>query len=206
MAGFRDRDMKVERELARFMDNHLYNDGRFTRAVRTDTREAQFSGSDIILSIPSLGIQDIIVDEKGMTQYMDNPLPTFSLELLFMNYGREITGWFVDDEKATQYYMFIWPKAKVRWNATYNDILEVDYALVSKSALRRYFEERGYSKSLLISKAKTIRESNQEGAIEKGENDFWFYKTTKLVEEPINLILRKKVYQQLAIISGRISK
>lgn len=59
------------------------------------------------MSIPSLGISNIIVDEKGMTQYMDNPLPTFSLELSFMNYGREITGWFVDDEKDTQLYVYM---------------------------------------------------------------------------------------------------
>lgn len=59
------------------------------------------------MSIPSLGISNIIVDEKGMTQYMDNPLPTFSLELSFMNYGREITGWIVDDEKDTQLYVYM---------------------------------------------------------------------------------------------------
>lgn len=206
IAGFRERDMKVERELARFMDNHLYNDGRFSRAERTDSREAQLSGSDIILSIPSLGISNIIVDEKGMTQYMNNPLQTFSLELSFMNYDREITGWFVDDEKATQYYMLIWPKAKVQWDATYDDIIEVEYALVSKDAIRKYLETKGYTKEVLIAKAKEIRKSGQEGAIEKGQEDFWFYYTTKLVEKPINLILRKKIYQQLAIIKGKITK
>lgn len=204
MAGFRERDMRVERELARFMDDYLYKDGRFSRADRTDSIEAQMSGSDIILSIPSLGLSNIVVDEKGMTQYMDNPLPTFSLELSFMNYGREITGWFVDDNKATQYYMFIWPKAKVRWNATYDDILEVEYALVSKEAIRNYLAEKGYTKDALIAKARAIRESGQDGAIDKGTQDFWFFYTTKLVEKPINLILRRKVYQQLAILKGKI--
>ncbi len=206
MAGFRERDMKVERELARFMDNHLYNDGRFSRAERTDSIEAQLSGSDIILSIPSFGINNIIVDEKGMTQYMNNPLPTFALELSFMNYGREITGWFVDDEKATQYYMLLWPKAKVQWNATYDDIIEVEYALVSKNALRNYFESKGFTKEALIAKAKEIRESGRDGAIDKGQEDFWFYSTTKLIEKPINLVLRKKVYLQLATIKGKITK
>lgn len=198
--------MQVERELARFMDKHLYNDGRFTRAERTDSKEAQLRGSDIILSIPSLGIYDIIVDEKGMTQYMDNPLPTFSLELSFMNYGREITGWFVDESKSTQYYMFLWPRAKVRWNATCDDILEVEYALVSRSAIQKYLEENGYNQNALIAKTALIRKSNQDGAIDKGEKDFWFYKTTKLIEQPINLILRKKIYLQLATIKGIIKK
>lgn len=89
---------------------------------------------------------------------------------------------------------------------TYSDILEVEYALVSKKTLRSYFEEKGYCKNRLIAKTKAIRESNQEGAIDKSDNDFWFYKTTKLVEKPINLILRKKVYKQLAVMTGRITK
>lgn len=38
----------------------------------------------------------------------------------------------------------------------------------------------GYSKSRLIAKTKAIRESDQEGAIEKGKNDFWFYKNYKV--------------------------
>lgn len=175
MAGFRERDMKVERELARFMDRHLYNSSLFTRAERTDTKEAQMSGSDIILSIPSKGVHNIIVDEKGMTQYMNRPLPTFALELSFLNYGKEITGWFVDDHKATQYYMFLWPKAKVQWNATYDDIEEVEYALVSKQAIRNYLESKGYTKANLIAKANAIRLSGQEGAIDKGNEDFWFF-------------------------------
>lgn len=29
MPSYRTRDMRIERELALFMDNHLYNDGRF---------------------------------------------------------------------------------------------------------------------------------------------------------------------------------
>lgn len=204
MAGFRNRDMKVERELARFMDIHLYNDERFSVANRTDTIEEQLSGSDIILSIPSLNVFDIVVDEKGQTQYMNNPLPTFSLELSFFNGNEEIMGWFLDDEKKTQYYMFIWPKANNGWNATCDDIIEVDYALVSKQSLREYFESKGLSREKLIEKNSLIRKGNQKGAIEKGKEDYWFYYSDQLVEKPINIVLRKKVYESLAIMKGKI--
>lgn len=45
--------MRIERELALFMDNHLYNDGRFLTHRRTDDLTSQLSGSDIVLSLPA---------------------------------------------------------------------------------------------------------------------------------------------------------
>lgn len=205
MAGFRNRDMSVERELAMFMDMHLYSDGRFTRHDRTDDKESQLSGSDIILSVPSLGLESIIVDEKGMTQYMTRPLPTFALELSFLRYNEEITGWFVDDNKSTEYYMFLWPKANNDWNATMNDFTEVEYALVSKKAIRDYLAKEGWTKEALISKSDEIRRNGISGQIDKRDDkDYWFYYTTKLVEKPINIVLRKKVYRQLAVMTGII--
>ncbi len=204
MAGFRNRDMQVERELAAFMDHYLYSNGQFSKHERTDEKADQLKGSDIILSIPSLGLVDVVVDEKGMTQYMTKPLPTFSLELSFLNYGNVVTGWFVDDTKSTEYYMFLWPKAKVDWNATENDFCEVEYMLVSKKSLRDFFEKEGLSKEQLNKKASEIRARGGDGGpIDKDPNkDYYFYYTTKLVEKPINLIVRKKLYKQLAIMSG----
>lgn len=117
--------MRIERELALFMDNHLYNDGRFLTHRRTDDLTSQLSGSDIVLSLPALNLRDIIVDEKGQSQYLTRPLPTFSLELSFMRQGKVIPGWFIDDNKVTEYYMFIWPEAKVNWNAKEEDFKHV---------------------------------------------------------------------------------
>lgn len=205
MAGFRDRDMRVERELAKFMDKYLYSDGRFTRHDRTDDKESQLSGSDIILTIPSLGLVNIIVDEKGMTQYMTRPLPTFSLELSFMRYGEEIIGWFIDDDKTTEYYMFIWPKAKEDWNASMDDFQEVEYVLVSKQALRDYFASEGYTKEVLIRKNKEIRRSGVRGQIDRIDGkDYWFYYSPQLIEKPVNIIVRKSLYKQLSVMSGTI--
>lgn len=209
MAGFRERDMKVERELAKFMDSHLYNDGRFSKHERTDDRDSQLAGSDIILSIPSLGLSDIIVDEKGMTQYMTRPLPTFSLELSFMRYEEQITGWFVDDEKTTQYYLMIWPKATVDWNASENDFIEAEYMLVPKKSLRDYFENEGLSKEALIAKSNEIRRAGVTGQIDKVEGkEYWFFLTPKdkLPEQPINLIVRKNIYRSLSVMSGTIKR
>ena len=63
--SFRTKDMEAERELAKYIDKRLYTKDIFTRAERTDNATTQINGSDIILSIPSLGIMDAVVDEKG---------------------------------------------------------------------------------------------------------------------------------------------
>ena len=205
MAGFRERDMRVERELAKFMDKYLYSDPKFTRHERTDDRDSQLRGSDIILSVPSLNLDNIVVDEKGMTQYLTRPLPTFALELSFLTFGKEVIGWFVDDDKATEYYMCIWPKANKGWNVTMNDFTEVEYMLVSKKALRDFFARKGYTKEALIRKSDQIRREGVDGPIDKvADNDYWFFYTTKLVEKPINIVVRKSIYKQLAVMSGVI--
>lgn len=205
MRTFRSRDMRLERELARFMDDFLYKDGRFSKFLRTDKIEDQKQGSDIILSIPSLNLEDIVVDEKGSTQYMDRPLPTFSLELSFLSGYNEIPGWFVNNNK-TQYYMFIWPRSEKKFETTYDDFIEAEYALVSKQAIYDFLATKGYTKEKLIEKNKEIRENAVSGQIDKGSEDFWFYYSTHLGEKPVNIIIRKKIYIDLSVMHGVIRK
>lgn len=51
MENNRKKDMAVEREIAAFLDEHLYsNKELFSEFARTDTYEEQIKGSDLILS------------------------------------------------------------------------------------------------------------------------------------------------------------
>ena len=51
MINNRKNDMLVEREIAAFLDNHLYSNSElFSEYARTDTYDEQISGSDILLS------------------------------------------------------------------------------------------------------------------------------------------------------------
>ena len=89
----RANDMRVEREIARFLDSHVYNkESLFLNPRRTDTLDWQFKGCDIIVDVPSLGLQNVIVDEKTQGHYLLRPLPTFALELSFLNKNNELMG------------------------------------------------------------------------------------------------------------------
>ena len=51
MISTREQDMKVEREVAAFLDKNLYsNKELFTEFIRTDGYDEQIKGSDIIVS------------------------------------------------------------------------------------------------------------------------------------------------------------
>lgn len=205
--SYRGRDMHVERVIAQYLDEHLYNDGRFTRHERTDEREEQLKGSDIIISVPSLGIKDAVVDEKAITHYMIRQIPTFALELSFLSQsGNIVEGWLTDSDKATEYYLMMWPLAIKPWNIEIEDIKSIDYMLVKRSDILQWLANQGWTVDKLREKAISIRNTfTEDGAIEKvNGKDYWFYLTTKLSEHPINIVIRKKVYESLALMKGTI--
>lgn len=204
----RSRDMYVEREIAKFLDKHLYqSQDIITQYKRTDDIDSQLKGSDIIMSIPSKHIINAIVDEKAQTQYINKPLPTFALELSFISANNEIIkGWLIDKNKETEYYLFQWiHKCDSTWNIKSEDIKELEYALVSRSKILEYLASNGYSIEMLNKKDTEIREKNQFGPYDKLPNkDFWFFHSTNLVESPINIVIRKKVLMEIATIHGLI--
>lgn len=196
---FRSKDMEAERELAKFLDKHLYTKDIFTHSERTDNASKQINGSDIIITIPSLGIKDAVVDEKASIYYINKNLRTFVLEVSFLNRSLHYNeGWFVDDSLSTEYYLMQWIKANVAdpWQVKENNITEIECVLVSKAKLKAYFEAEGYNKEKLLQIAKEMRESNQKMIAPEGK-PYRFYFTQKLAEKPVNILLNKEEYIRL---------
>ena len=196
---FRSKDMEAERELAKFLDKHLYTKDIFTRADRTDNASTQIDGSDIIISIPSLGIKDAIVDEKASIYYINKDLRTFVLEISFLNRGYQIQeGWFVNDQLSTQYYLMQWIKANVAdpWQVKEGNITEIECVLVSKKKLKDYFEQEGYDKTRLIQLSQQMRASQQRMLAPAGK-PYRFFFTQNLAEKPVNILLNKEEYIRL---------
>lgn len=207
VSNLRNRDMSVEREIAMFLDMYLYSDERFTQKERTDSIEAQMDGSDIIISIPSLNLQSIVVDEKAQTQYVNRPLPTFSLELSFLSSSNQLVeGWLIDMNKRTEYYLFQWiHRADKDWNIKTHDIRKLEYALVSRKKILDYLESYGYSIDRLKVLDSEIRSTGSFGAHYKTpDKKFYFFFSTQLAEKPINVILRKEVIINLSEMKGII--
>ena len=201
--------MKVEREIASFLDEHLYSQPIFTQHLRTDDVQQQMQGSDIILTIPSLGVSNAIVDEKAISTYYYLPksIPTFALELSFKSSrGEIIEGWFTDMSKTTEYYLMVWIHA-TKYDFSKDDITWLEYALVKRSDIFRWLETQGLTKESLRKKDSLIRSTiTQKGNIDKVDNkDYWFSYSPQLGECPINLVIRKKIYLQFAVLHGEFN-
>lgn len=205
----RGRDMKVEREIAAFLDEHLYSQTIFAKHQRTDDIQHQMSGSDIIVSIPKYDVIDAVVDEKTISTYYYLPksIPTFALELSFKTAnGNIVEGWFTDTNKTTEYYLMGWVHA-TKYNFTKNDIKWFEYALVKRSEIFKWLESQGLTREVLRAKDANIRALvTEKGNIDKVANkDYWFSYSPQLGECPINIVIRKKIYLQFATLHGEFN-
>lgn len=212
----RKNDSIVEREIAKFLDEKLYsNKDLFAEFVRTDDKEEQIKGSDLILSTSDGVLYREVIDEKVASRYANTELNTFSLELSFIGKnGDKRCGWFIDNTKITKYYLFGWiKKADIPYNKecdryntdliTKDNIKEIDWALVSRQKIMDFLEERGWTLDKLSLQDKKIRE---QGKVKTKEfiNDVSFRYSDAYVEKPINILLKKDTFMKLSHMHGTI--
>ena len=216
MENNRKKDMTVEREIASFLDKHLYsNKDLFKEFARTDSYEEQIKGSDLILSSSDNKIYRAVVDEKVAARFANTSLNTFSLELSFIGKNdKKRCGWFLDYSKTTQYYMFGWiikasieyNQDKRRWDTDSiikNNIKELDWALVSREKIAKFLEKKGWTLDKLSEQDKIIRE---RGYVKTMDfiNDVSFRYSDKYIEKPINILLKKQTYIDISDYHGKI--
>lgn len=212
----RKNDSIVEREIAKFLDEKLYsNKTLFKEFARTDDKEEQISGSDVILSTSDGVLYRKVVDEKVAARYANKGLNTFSLELSFIGRnGNRRSGWFIDNTKKTEYYLFGWivraDIPKDEGSDTYNtyainqwNIKELDWALVSRQRIMDFLESKGWTLDKLALQDKKIREN---GKVKTKEfiDDVSFRYSDAYVEKPINILLKKDTFMKLSHMHGTI--
>ena len=222
MTSTREKDTVVEREVAKFLDKNLYsNTDMFSEFARTDGYEEQIHGSDVILSTSDNKLYRKIVDEKVAISRANVDLPTFSLELSFINkIGKKQVGWFLDTSKTTEYYLFGWIiKADIPFNSETgkweyhelkcDDIREFQWALVSRQKIMKFLEGKGWTLDKLSRQDDRIRERGYVKNPKTFIDDVSFFYTNKnprMKEKPVNLLLKKETYMELADLKGVIQK
>lgn len=216
MINNRVKDMSVEREIARFLDENLYsNKDLFTEFARTDGIDEQIKGSDLLLSTVDGKLNRSVVDEKVASRYANTNLGTFSLELSFIGKnGQKRCGWFIDNTKTTEYYLFGWLnkvdipyiEEKHRFDTdsiTHKNIRELEWALVSRSKILKFLEKRGWTLEKLARQDQKIRE-NGEIKTKEFIDDVSFRYSNTYIEEPINILLKKDSYIKISDLNGKI--
>jgi hypothetical protein len=216
MINNRKKDSIVEREIAKFIDAHLYeNKEIFKEYARTDGKEEQIKGSDVVLSTSDGKLNRVVVDEKVAARYANSGLGTFTLELSFIGRnGNKKCGWFIDNTKTTQYYLFGWlnkvdipynEKTK-RWETDLiksENIKELEWCLVSKDKILKSLEKKGWTIEKLAKQDEAIR---KKGYVKTKEfiDDVAFRYSDAYIEKPINIMLKKETYLKLSNYKGII--
>lgn len=212
----RKNDSKVEREIAKYLDEKLYSNNKiFSEFARTDDIDEQIHGSDVILSTSDNVLYRVVVDEKVASRYANVGLDTFSLELSFINKkGEKQCGWFLDSTKKTQYYLLGWiNKADIPYNEkndrydtdsiTKDNIQELEWALVSREKIQKFLEKKGWTLDKLARQDDKIR-NNGGVATKEFLDGVSFRYSDAYIEKPINILLKKETYIELSDYNGII--
>lgn len=211
-----DNDLRIEREIAKYLDVYLYRSPLFSKAIRTPNEADQKIGCDIILSSQEYGLESAIVDEKATIHYINQDISTFAFELSSKskNSDERVPGWFLDDRKKTEAYVLIWPfvhqrDVRGRFDSmTCQDISGVRYLVVKRAKIRAYLSKRGFSKQVLLDKAAEIAYKGLDGRFDiKSENEefhFYYYSSLEYAEKPVNLVIDRCTLWYLADKKGGI--
>lgn len=221
---FRQIDHSVEKAVGEYLDVHLYCMPPFDSFERIIDNGMQRRGVDIIVSSSPLNVNNGRIDEKCTAHYVNKNIPTFAFEIGSFQNGIWREGWLFNEEYLTEYYLLLWPQAKLKEEEKdkkaprfdSKDITTITYYLLSRAAVISYLEEHGIDKDRALKAEKYYRANNVvNGSDEhkklkektKKMGGFYFVLTDSLNnngldERPFNVLLYRDVLESLAIYKG----
>jgi hypothetical protein len=208
----RREDTRLEGIVNEFLDCYFFKD--FDEVKWVSDKETQLKGIDIFLTDEEHNLDVAKVDIKSAVKYSNRYLGTFSLELSFLGWhGEERTGWFVNNNLETEYYLFLYPRSEKYYTemVSKDDIDYIDYYLVKKEDIMKFLISRGYDKERLLDVVKDMRDECIKGGWDKltresGSENFHFTLSGRLAEQPVNIVMSRQVYDRYATMKGRITK
>ena len=203
MRTLRTSDNQSETAVSQFLDKYFYP--KFVRNFhRNQDRSAQLKGIDVTFDYKG---KHHIVDEKTAAHYVNKNLPTFAFELDFIARNGDLhEGWFFDSSKKTEYYLLSWIWATKERYFSCEDITKLDISLVNRAKIHDMLSSFGFTKQSAVNVSKNLRFNSNFGLSYKSSKPFWFYYTERLAEKPINIIIRRKVLQELSDLNYSVSK
>jgi hypothetical protein len=206
--SLRKQDSRAEEQLAQFMDRYFYDKLNIWYS-RVKEIELQHKGVDVVM-----GKESVNIDEKASLYYSNAMIPTFVFELDFMMNNRCYTGWYLNKELITDYYMLIWPNVRNTYDVnsrkwirkdvsefTINDFTIVEAMLIDKKKIEKEFERRMLTYDTLYRSVQRIREAKNKEPYIKGQkidDDIKIMLSDHLNEKPINLVVSKRLLYKVA--------
>src|SRR5699024_10362288 len=220
-------DFINEQRIAKWLDEYFYRKINLNeydistkfiseRPIKWGTereRVAQKQGIDIVYKIKTNEV--LLVDEKAQLNYINRPLPTFAFEVLYKRQNDKneyAEGWFVNDDLKTTHYLLIYPysdKVRHQYEITdYRQFSEVELVLVEKNALKQKLESVGVNSDMVKEKAADMIEYDTKRVVFdiKDDRQAYLIKTQNLAEEPVNIVVRKYILDDIAVARWRVTR
>lgn len=206
-----NRDQQIEQFTAEFLDTYFYS--KFTKAkvIRHSDTYHQFGGVDLTINQTNF-------DEKVKVYGCLNDVQQYiAFECSIKNRGGYISdGWFQNDSLSTDYYSIIGLSATVSnindLTAT-NQITAADVLWIKKQDVVDFINENGLTKEQLQQDSEEIRDRansnttdifgntsldrNGKCRTKYNHNKFWLTYSTKMREQPVNLVIPRENLLQL---------
>lgn len=204
--GLRDMDHAADNALMQYLDRNFYP-AHTLNFHRYNDEAHQMQGIDTVFDID--GLKGILVDEKALTHYINEDLPTFAFEVDFLRSKEQLAaGWLFDPEKRTEYYLISWIRADIKssiparersLHLTADNIISLDTLLINRKAILNTLRTYGMSREQVMDVAPQIRAEGRSGYYKKdNERPCNLFFSGQLAEKPINIVVSKKKLEELA--------
>lgn len=205
-----DSDLLDEKEIGRFLDAYLYkrlpkhfNAIQSIQRNRSD-KNNQFKGID--LTIQYKNGNAVNIDEKAANKYFDKNLPTFVLEISFVN-GYNVTkdGWlFGNQYSKTDAYLFCWGKTHKSDSQIYfNNIKEIEGFSINKKNLKSFLSKYynltniNYTQKSVEALEALANNNKRDKVYLKGNKGPYWKSSSQLNERPLNIVCPKYVLEEV---------
>lgn len=188
----RDKDVKIEKAVAAFLDAHFYSkeaEAFKTHFERITDKDLQIRGVDVVFG------GNVKIDEKAkvLNGMLNIILQYPSVEISFIDRsGREQDGWFVRKDNLTDYYLFVAVFSPVidPYELTADNIVKLNLLFVKKSEICGYLKEKN---SNIMDAARLLRKIDYDNKIHFAHNEFHLKRTDFYAEKPINLVFHRNI-------------
>jgi len=190
-------DLSKEKKLTPLLDSYYQKHLKQYCFERISDLKKQLQGIDLILKDKNSG-KPFFVDEKAQLDYVNESLPTFAFELMYLKNNVQKQGWLFDASKKTQFYALV--------TSIYSDEDDVftscNITFVNREKLIQHLEEVGLSQKRLeriISENHSIHGKLNLKQLNPKSEGYLFFSTKNKAEKPINLILKLDYLERIGV-------
>ena len=197
------KDVELEKTLSKilyeilfvnYLDKHRKTKSKFI--TFEEDADMQFKGVDIIVPLRK---NPMYIDMKCQTnKYINNPAPTYCVELSYLKNGEYRVGWFLDKNKITTHYLFVWlhdvSLGKGGGISRKSQIKKAEFMIVSKRDIMDFFYRKRLGKKKLDEIQQSMRKNQEQSLV---VNEVKFVCSLQLNEKPVNAIIHKAIYEKM---------